>query len=173
MHISPTSRRSLTQTKAHAFSFIEIDGPDLSLRRFAGKPMLIVNTASECAFTNQYGALQELWDRYRDRGLVVIAVPSNDFGAQEPGSNSAIHEFCQSRFGVAFPITKKEIVIGEQAHPFYRWIAAEVGEGASPQWNFHKYLIDGAGNIAGLWPPETNPLDFDVVTAIKALLPGK
>lgn len=111
------------------FLFFEIDGPTLSLARFVSKPVLIVNTASECGFSNQFGALQELWDRYRDRGLVVIGVPSHDFGEQEPHSNAAIEALAR-RHGITFAITEKTALVGEDAYPFYRWVAAELGEGA-------------------------------------------
>jgi glutathione peroxidase len=170
MYVKPKHWRSEQKTTAHSFVFNAIDGPTISLRLYAGKPILIVNTASECGFATQSGALQELWDRYRKQGLVVIGVPSNDFGEQEPGSNAAIQSLC-TKYGITFPMTEKSVLVGEDAHPFYRWVVTELGEGAAPTWNFHKYLIDGAGNFAGLWPPQTNPLDNDVVTAIEGLLP--
>ena len=115
---------------AHAFAFKSIDGAPLPLEEFAGKAVLVVNTASECGFTSQYAGLQRLWERERDRGLVVLGVPSNDFGAQEPGDEGAIAAFCTGQFGVDFPMTEKVRVIGGDAHPFYRWIAETVGEDA-------------------------------------------
>lgn len=172
MYIKPYRSSIDTESGFHSFVFNGIDGPTISLRRFTGRPILIVNTASECGFSSQFGALQELWDRYRDRGLMVIGVPSNDFGEQEPLSNSDIESLCH-RFGITFPMTEKTIVVGGDAHPFYRWVAAELGEGAAPKWNYHKYLIDGFGNFAGLWPPEVNPLDTDVVEAIESLLSSR
>ena len=118
-------------TTAHVFTFASIDGKDLPLKSFAGKAVLIVNTASECGYTPQYAGLQKLWQERRGDGLVVLGVPSNDFGAQEPGSEQAIRQFCTARFQVDFPMTVKQTVIGGKAHPFYRWIAEELGEGAA------------------------------------------
>jgi len=161
--------RSRSETTAHDFVFNSVDGPTLSLRRFAGSPILIVNTASECGFATQFGALQELWDRYRDRGLVVIGVPCNDFGEMEPRSDAELEGLC-AKYGITFPMTEKTALIGEDAHPFYRWLADELGEGAAPRWNFHKYLIDGRGHFAGLWAPQTNPLDPSIVEPITRLL---
>ena len=110
---------------AHEFDFEVIGGGALPLSRYKGKPILLVNVASECGFTPQYRELQELWTRYRDRGLVVLGVPSNDFGAQEPGTEDEIRSFCESRYAVDFPLTGKQKVIGGAAHPLYRWIAAD------------------------------------------------
>jgi glutathione peroxidase len=134
--------------------------------------VLIVNTASECGYTPQYAALQQLWQRYRDRGLVVLGVPANDFGAQEPGDEPAIASFCQTNYGVDFPLTAKQTVIGGAAHPFYRWVAAEFGEAAAPKWNFHKYLVAPDGSLAGLWPSAVEPLDPEIVAAIESALPS-
>ena len=170
VYMKPKQPRTSSNSKAHSLVFNEIDGPTLSLKRFAGQPILIVNTASECGFSTQFGALQELWDRYRDRGLIVIGVPSNDFGEQEPHSNAEIEAIARDH-DITFPLTEKTVLVGEDAHPFYRWVSDELGEGAAPSWNFHKYLIDGEGNFAGLWPPEVNPLDASVVEAIEKMLP--
>lgn len=156
---------------AHDFEFKDIDGQPLPLARFAGHPLLVVNTASECGFTPQYAELQDLWSRYRDVGLIVLGVPSNDFGAQEPGDEAAIKQFCSARYRVDFPMTAKQIVIGAEAHPFYRWIAEQLGEDAAPRWNFHKYLIAPDGTVAGLWPSKVSPLDDDMTAAIESLLP--
>jgi len=126
---------------AHDFSFTAIDGEALPLSTFRGKVLLVVNTASRCGFTRQYEGLQALWNDYRDRGLVVLGVPSNDFGGQEPGSDPDISEFCTVNFHVDFPLTAKTPVRGQNAHPFYRWAAREVGALGVPRWNFHKYLV--------------------------------
>lgn len=170
MFIRSPHSHTKCETTAHSLVFNEIDGPTLSLRRFEGQPILVVNTASKCGFVSQFGALQELWDRYRERGLIVIGVPSNDFGEQEPGFNDEIQSLYREH-GITFIITEKTVVVGEDAHPFYRWVVDELGEGAAPTWNFHKYLIDGAGRFAGLWPAEVNPLDTSVVETIESLLP--
>jgi glutathione peroxidase len=155
---------------AHDFSFPAIDGGTLKLADFKGTPVLIVNTASECGYTPQYAGLEQLWRTYRERGLVVLGVPSNDFGAQEPGAEPAIKSFCQTNYGVDFPMTAKQAVIGGRAHPFYRWIAAELGEDAAPKWNFHKYLVAPDGSLAGLWPSAVDPLDRKITSAIEAAL---
>ncbi len=126
---------------AHRFEFVSIDGEKLPLDAWQGRPVLVVNTASFCGYTPQYRGLEDLWRRYRDRGLVVLGVPSNDFGQQEPGSAAEIKEFCETNYAVDFPLAQKCRVTGAQAHPFYRWIADSLGEAGTPRWNFHKYLL--------------------------------
>ena len=121
---------------AHDFSFRTIDGAPLPLSDFAGKAVLVVNTASACGLTPQYEGLETLWRDYGARGLVVLGVPCNDFGAQEPGTEASIKTFCETRFGVDFPLASKEAVIGAGAHPFYRWVLGELGEGGGAQVEF-------------------------------------
>ncbi len=157
---------------AHAFGFTAIEGDPLPLERFAGKAVLVVNTASRCGFTRQYGDLQALWERFRDRGLVVLGVPSNDFGGQEPGSEAEIKEFCEVNFSVDFPMTEKVRVQGAQAHPFYRWAEATLGPGTAPRWNFHKYLVAPDGRLVAWFPTQTRPNAEAVIQAIEANLPG-
>ncbi len=157
---------------AHDFEFASIDGKPLKLSDFAGKAVLVVNTASACGFTPQYKGLEDLWRNYRDKGLVVLGVPSNDFGAQEPGSETQIQNFCETRFNVSFPMTSKSTVIGGNAHPFYKWIVSQAGEGAAPRWNFHKFLIDTKGNLAGAFPSKVAPEDAKLTEAIDAALKG-
>ncbi|HXQ51294.1 MAG TPA: glutathione peroxidase [Stellaceae bacterium] len=154
---------------AHEFEFTAIDGRKMSLAEFAGKPVLVVNTASECGLTPQYRGLQALWERYRERGLVVLGVPCNDFGGQEPGTEAEIKDFCTSQYRVGFPMTAKNAVIGKSAHPFYRW-AVEQG-GAAPSWNFHKYLLDGTGALAATFASRVAPDDKALVAEIEAHLP--
>jgi len=156
--------------KAHEFSFTSIDGAPLPLGQFKGGPVLVVNTASQCGFTPQYRDLQSLWEKYRDAGLTVIGVPSNDFGHQEPGSNAEIKQFCEKNYHVDFPMAAKEKVSGGGAHPFYQWAAQEVGEGAAPRWNFHKYLIGPYGELAGAYPSQVKPLDRAITDDIERLL---
>ncbi len=155
---------------AHNFEFDSIDGQTLPLANYAGHPVLIVNTASFCGFTHQYEGLQALWQTYRDRGLVVLAVPSNDFGGQEPHGEAEIKTFCETNFNVDFPLTAKQKVIGSTAHPFYRWIADELGEDHAPRWNFHKYLVAPDGHLAGAWPSQVAPESADITGAIEAFL---
>lgn len=158
---------------SESFEFPGIEGGRIRLADWRGRPVLVVNTASECGFTPQYAELQALWQRYRDRGLAVLGVPSNDFGGQEPGDEPAIKAFCTRRYGVDFPLTAKQAVIGAEAHPFYRWILAEIGEAAAPRWNFHKYLLAPDGTLAAIWPPEMAPLDPEVTAMIESLLPDR
>ncbi|NJN46822.1 MAG: glutathione peroxidase [Candidatus Competibacteraceae bacterium] len=155
---------------AHDFDFTTLDQQPLALKNFKGHPILIVNTASECGYTPQYADLQTLWESYRDRGLIVLGVPSNDFGQQEPGEEETIRAFCTANFGIDFPLTAKQRVIGGDAHPFYRWIAEQVGEDGAPRWNFYKYLLDGDGNLVDMWPSRVEPLDQEITAAIAAVL---
>lgn len=164
---SATTRTGMT---AYDFSFTSIDGKPLPMSQFRGKTVLLVNTASQCGFTPQYTDLQKVWDTYRERGLVVLGVPSNDFGGQEPGSATQIKEFCEVNFSVDFPLTDKQHVIGPQAHPLYKWIGAELGEDALPKWNFHKYLIAPDGTLAEVFPTPVKPTDLKVTAAIEAEL---
>lgn len=137
---------------------------------FEGTVVLLVNTASFCGFTPQYEGLQEVWRTYRDRGLVVLGVPSNDFGRQEPGTEAEIKAFCEVNFAVDFPMTTKEHVRGPEAHPFYRWAAAELGAGAAPRWNFHKYLIGPDGRLVASFPTGVEPGSTEVTREIEAQL---
>ena len=156
---------------AYRFEFAALDGGALPLGAWRGKPVLVVNTASFCGYTPQYRDLEALWRQYRDKGLVVLGVPSNDFGEQEPGSAAEIKSFCESRYEVDFPLTGKYRVVGGGAHPFYRWVAETLGEGAAPRWNFHKYLIAPDGQLAGAWPSQVRPTDSAVTKEVEAALP--
>jgi glutathione peroxidase len=155
---------------AHYYSFTSIDGGDLPLASFKGKAVLVVNTASACGLTPQYKALEALYRKYRDQGLVVLGVPANDFGGQEPGTEAQIKQFCTVKFDVDFPLASKESVVGGAAHPFYRWVVGELGEGAAPKWNFHKYLIGKDGAIAGTFGSRTVPDAPEIVAAIETAL---
>lgn len=157
---------------AHQFSFAALDSGSLPLSAWRGKPVLVVNTASYCGYTPQYRDLEALWQRYRDRGLVVLGVPSNDFGAQEPGTAAEIKSFCETNYAVDFALAEKVRVIGAGAHPFYRWVVAQLGEGAPPRWNFHKILIGPDGQLAGTWPSQVRPTDAAVTAEIEKLLPA-
>lgn len=155
---------------AQDFEFTAIDGGKLPMKQFAGKPVLLVNVASACGFTPQYGGLQKLHEQYGPKGLVVLSVPCNDFGAQEPGSEKEIKTFCETSFGVSFPVTAKEHVIGGDAHPLYKWIAKELGEDQLPRWNFHKYLISKDGELLGAYPSKVAPQAPELVKAIEGAL---
>jgi glutathione peroxidase len=138
---------------AHGFSFENIDGGTIALADFAGRPVLVVNTASRCGFTPQYEGLQTLWERYRDRGLVVLGVPSDDFN-QELSSEAAVKEFCSVNFAIDFPMTTITPVRGDAAHPFFAWAADQHG---APSWNFNKYLVGPDGALLGRWGSSTTP----------------
>jgi glutathione peroxidase len=155
---------------AYDFSFTSISGEPLPLAQFKGKPVLVVNTASECGFTPQYEELQTLHERYGPRGLVVLAVPSNDFGGQEPGSDSDIKEFCTVNYGVNFGLASKEHVKGDEAHPFYRWAREQKGALAAPKWNFHKYLIAPDGTLAEWYASTTSPLSDKITDRLEQML---
>ena len=160
----------MAESTAHDFSLSTIDGAPLPLAGFRGKPVLLVNTASFCGYTPQYADLEKLHQRFAARGLVVLGVPSNDFGAQEPGTAAEIKEFCSTNFHVTFPLAAKVHVIGGEAHPLYRWIEAELGEAGVPRWNFHKYLIAPDGSLAGAWPSAVKPEAREIVAEIEQLL---
>jgi glutathione peroxidase len=157
-------------TTAYDFTFHSIDGEPLPLSSFKGKAILLVNVASQCGLTPQYSGLEELWRAKRDEGLVILGVPANDFGSQEPGTENQIKTFCETRFAVDFPMTAKEHVVGGAAHPLYKWIAGELGEDAAPKWNFHKYLIGKDGSIAGTFGSRTEPNDAAMGKAIDEAL---
>lgn len=157
-------------TNAHAFSFTSIEGKPLPMTAFKGKAVLVVNTASKCGLTPQYKGLEALWQTYKAKGLVVLGVPSNDFGAQEPGSEEEIQAFCQVRYGVDFPLTTKEPVIGPKAHPLYQWVTKELGEAAAPKWNFHKYLIGKDGKLLATFGSRTDPEAPELKQAIEAAI---
>jgi glutathione peroxidase len=155
----------MSRISAYAFSFPALSGADIRLAAFTGRPLLVVNTASLCGFTPQYVGLQELWSEFRERGLTVIGVPSNDFGGQEPGGTTEIAETAHHQYGVTFPIAAKVAVVGAKAHPFYRW-AAEARPRDVPRWNFHKYLIGRDGYIAEAFASAVEPTDTRVKTAV-------
>ena len=148
-------------------TFASIDGGTLSLEDWRGRPVLVTNTASRCAFTRQYDELQALYDRYRDRGLVVLAVPSNDF-RQELATAEEVKDFCEVNFGLDIPMTDITSVRGETAHPFYRALKAETD--FEPSWNFNKVLIGGDGHFVAAWGPTVRPDAGPIVERIEALI---
>jgi glutathione peroxidase len=156
---------------AYDFSFTTLMGEKpLPLSQFKGKVILIVNTASQCGFTKQYSGLQKLYDDYAAKGLVILGVPSNDFGAQEPGSGEEIAQFCKFNFGVTFPMAAKQVVSGEGAHPFYIWARSTLGFGTAPKWNFHKYLIGRDGSLIDYFNSTTAPDSERLQKAIETAL---
>jgi glutathione peroxidase len=161
----------MTETdSAYAFTFKSLEGKPMPLSDFAGKPLVIVNTASKCGFTPQYEGLEALWKANREKGLIVVGVPSNDFGGQEPGSAAEIQSFCQVRFGVDFPLTEKVHVKGPQAHPLFQWLAAKAGFWGKPKWNFYKYLIGSDGRFVDWYSSATAPGSAKFTRAVDKLL---
>jgi glutathione peroxidase len=163
---------SMSRVTAYAFSFKGLDGGDILLSSFAGHPILVVNTASLCGYTPQYAGLQALWSRYRDKGLIVLGVPSNDFGSQEPGGPQDIEKTAHDDYHVTFPLTEKVAVKGANAHPFYRW-AAQERPLETPRWNFHKYLIGRDGHLKAAFVSAVEPNDPRLVVAIERELAGE
>lgn len=164
--VVPVAEAACPDLLKHEFTGLN-DGKPLPLCQYQGKVLLVVNTASRCGFTPQYEGLEALYDRYRERGLVVLGFPSNDF-AQEPGSEKDIQNFCRLNHGVRFPMYEKIAVSGPDAHPFYRRLAAR-GAGY-PEWNFNKYLLDRKGVVVARFPSRTRPDDPELIAAIEKLL---
>ena len=153
--------------ESDAFSFKSIDGGSLDLSNYRGKAILITNTASRCGFTNQYSDLEELHKAYQDRGLVVIAVPSNDFN-QEFSSNSKVKEFCNVSFGLTLPITEVTTIRGRKAHPFYSWLKRE--HDFQPKWNFYKVLLDKNGSFHASFNSFTKPNSSSLLKVVDEVL---
>lgn len=160
----------MTVSNAHQFSFTSIDGKKINLSDFQGKVILVVNTASKCGFTPQYKGLQTLYEKYKDKGLVVIAVPSSDFANQEFSQISQVKEFTKKEFHITFPLTTIAKVKGNKSHPFYLWANNQAGFIGSPKWNFHKYLIDKNGNLASWFSSPTKPQSPKIINKIEELL---
>ncbi|MFA6600582.1 MAG: glutathione peroxidase [Candidatus Omnitrophota bacterium] len=150
-----------------------IDGKMTSLEEYRGKTLLIVNTASKCGFTGQYAGLQELYDRYKNQGFVVLAFPANDFMGQEPGTNEAIKKFCDLRFKIAFPLFAKISVKGKNAHPLYQYLTNAPAFKGEISWNFNKFLVSPKGEVVGRFGSRVKPSDEELVKAIEAALPKK
>jgi glutathione peroxidase len=163
------SSNAISESKSvHDFSVKTIDGKSIKLSSYVGKKLLIVNTASQCGYTPQYADLQKLSDLYKNK-LVVLGFPSNDFGAQEPGSNAEIKGFCQKNYGVTFPMFEKTVVKGDKASDLFKFLSTKDQNGAvndSPKWNFCKYLIDENGKVLKFFPSSVNPTDKEITELI-------
>ena len=155
---------------AYDFKFKDLDGSTLSLSEYKAKIIVVVNVASQCGFTNQYEDMQKVWKNYQKKGVIIIGVPSNDFGNQEPGNNKEIKDFCEAKFGISFPMTEKVSVKGPEAHPFYIWARENHGRSAIPKWNFHKIIIDKNGKIAETFTSITNPSSQKFIKALDKLI---
>ena len=147
-----------------------ISGDALNLSKLKGKTILLVNVASNCGFTKQYEDLQNLYDSYKSKGLIVIGMPSNQFGGQEPGSESEIKNFCETNFNITFQMTSKYDVKGDNAHPIYMWAKETFGRSAVPKWNFHKILINKEGKVEDTFASFTNPMSKKIINKLEEIL---
>jgi glutathione peroxidase len=147
-----------------------INGNVIDLSDYKNKAILLVNVASKCGFTKQYDGLQTLWETYRNKGLIVLGIPSNQFGGQEPGSNKEIKNFCEINFNVSFPLTAKVDVKGEKAHEIYKWAKKNYGNSTVPKWNFHKILINKEGKVQDTFSSLTKPTSNKIINEIEKIL---
>lgn len=166
----PHGLRAQDADGVHAFTMKSIDGEDVALSAYAGKVLLVVNTASKCGFTPQYASLEELYSRYRESGLRILAFPANNFGAQEPGTNEQIKEFCTANYDVTFDLFEKISVKGEDIDPLYAWLTKETPFPGDIRWNFTKFLVDAEGQVVARFETKTDPLDEKVIEKIEGLL---
>jgi len=155
---------------AYDFKFKDLDGSQLSLSEYKGKVIIAVNVASQCGFTKQYEDMQDVWKKYQSKGIIMLGIPSNDFGQQEPGTSKEIKNFCEAKFGITFPMTEKVSVKGPDAHPFYLWAKDNYGKSAIPKWNFHKIIIDKSGKIADTFSSITNPSSKKFIKVLEKLI---
>ncbi|PZP40259.1 MAG: glutathione peroxidase [Pseudomonas fluorescens] len=161
-----------TPKTAWDFSFHKLHGrgAPLELSKFKGQVLLVINTASNCGFTPQFADLETLYQKYKEQGFTIVGVPSNNFGSQEPDTETDIEQVCRYNYGVTFPMAQKENVIGKQAHSFYKWVPAQLGLGSAPKWNFHKYLIGRDGKPVKFYLSTTSPLSSKLTEAIETEL---
>ena len=158
-----------SSTNAYDYEFKSIDGDKIKLSDYKGKVIVVVNVASRCGYTPQYEGLQSLWSNYKNKDVIVLGVPTNNF-RQEPGSNKEIKDFCESNFGITFPMTEKISVIGNNSHPFYKWAKEDYGIGAIPKWNFHKIIIGKEGKIVDTFSSITKPSSKKFLKVIEELI---
>ncbi len=154
---------------AYDYEFKSIDGGLINLNDYKDKVIVVVNVASRCGYTPQYEDLQTLYNKYKDKNLVVIGVPTNNF-KQEPGSNDQIKSFCETNFGITFPMTEKINVIGSNSHPFYKWAKKDFGISAIPKWNFHKIIIGKNGKVEDTFASFTKPTSKKFIKLIERLI---
>ena len=154
---------------AYDFNFNDLDGSKLSLSAYKGKVIVVVNVASRCGFTSQYEDMQDIWEKYEQKGVVMLGIPSNDFN-QELSTSEEIKNFCEAKFGISFPMTEKVSVKGTNAHPFYIWAKKNYGKAAVPKWNFHKIIINKEGKIAETFSSITKPTSKKFVKLIENLI---
>ncbi len=165
-----TSVNSMENKTFYDFQVESITGETLNLNKYKGKTILLVNVASNCGFTKQYNNLQQLWEKYQNRNFIVLGVPTNQFGGQEPGTNQEIKNFCETNFSINFPMTIKYDVKGDGAIEIYKWAKFTFGKSAVPKWNFHKILIDKNGNIHDTYASFTNPMSKKIISVLEKIL---
>ena len=170
MSFFTTNTSGNNDTTVYGLNFNDLDGTPLKLSEFKNKVIVVVNVASQCGFTKQYEDMQKVWEKYQVKGVVMLGVPSNDFGNQEPGSNVEIKDFCEAKFGITFPMTEKVSVKGENAHPFYLWAKKNHGKSAIPKWNFHKIMICRNGKVVDTFASITNPSSKKFIIALEEAL---
>ena len=172
MIISLFSNKALGNYEKLAYDFIfkDINGSELNLANYKNKVIVVVNVASQCGFTSQYEDMQNVWENYQPKGVIFLGIPSNDFGKQEPGSSAEIKNFCESKFGITFPMTEKVSVKGADAHPFYKWAEKNYGKSAIPKWNFHKIIIGKNGKVEDTFASITNPSSKKFIKALEKAL---
>jgi glutathione peroxidase len=169
MFFFKTSATANYEKKIYDFSIESITGEIINFKDYKNKVILIVNTASYCGFTKQYDELQKLWDLYKEKGLIVLGVPSNSFN-QEKDNNADVKEFCEVNFNINFPLTTITEVKGKNAHPIYIWAMDNFGKSAIPKWNFHKILINKEGKIQKTYSSFTNPMSNKIIGEIEKIL---
>ena len=152
---------------AYDFTFVDIDGKNFPLSQFKGKPLLIFNSASKCGFTSQYTGIQKIHENYKNKGLIVIGVPSDNFN-QEPGSEEDIKKFCMVNFNITFDLTKKNNVVGSEMHPFFKWL--DDNYDARPKWNFYKFVINKDGKLENHFSSQVLPSSKKLITALDAVI---
>ena len=170
---APAAAPEALGSSAFDFTMTTIDGKPMPFAQYKGRVLLVVNTASFCGYTDQYQGLETLYQTYKDKGLTVVGVPSGDFGGQEYAANGEIKQFCESKFGIKFPMSEKNVVTGQKAAPFYRWAATVLGRDKVPKWNFHKYLVGRDGRLIAAFASKQTPMSLDVTAAVEAALARK
>ena len=161
---------SMENKTFYDFELESITGEKINLNKYEGKTILLINVASNCGFTKQYSDLQNLWEKYKDKNLIVLGVPTNQFGGQEPGTNEEIKNFCETNFNINFPMTLKYDVKGDNAHDIYKWAKITFGKSAVPKWNFHKILINNKGKVHETYASFTNPMSKKIINELEKIL---
>jgi glutathione peroxidase len=167
---APTPTPKEAPVGIHQFTVKDISGKPVSLEAYKGKALLVVNVASECGYTSQYKGLEELYQRYKDKGFMVLGFPSNDFGGQEPGTEAEIKQFCERNFGVSFDLFAKVNAKSEPQEPLYKYLTSEAGFDGKISWNFNKFLVGKDGKVLARWGSNTKPLDKDLIAALEKAL---